>query len=212
MKHIVYLDLTFARAGPHGGGGADRAADAPGRPQAGVHAPEGFTGSPPIDSSQSYCSCCSSYCRSCCCCFSLCFCWRSSSVVGIFVSYRTSRAVGGGGGATVLLLVFSLLIQQTAVVAAAAAVAVLVAAVGIILLLVLMMLQNYPIADSLIALCLVFMSESRQFAVLLIRLKSSIVYLPDDTHSTPRVRPDSPHTAVRMYERMIEVMQSGYER
>ena len=41
MKHVVDLDLTVARAGPHDGG-AGRAADAPGGREVGGHAPEGL--------------------------------------------------------------------------------------------------------------------------------------------------------------------------
>lgn len=39
VKHVVDLDRTVARAGPHDGG-TSRAADAPGGPEVGVHAPE----------------------------------------------------------------------------------------------------------------------------------------------------------------------------
>ena len=42
VKHAVDLDLTVARAGPHEGG-TGRAADAPGGPEVGGHAPEGIT-------------------------------------------------------------------------------------------------------------------------------------------------------------------------
>ena len=42
VKRVVDLDLTVARAGPHDGG-IGRAADAPGGPVVGGHAPEGIT-------------------------------------------------------------------------------------------------------------------------------------------------------------------------
>ena len=42
LKYVVDLDLTVARAGPHDGG-AGRAANAPGRPEVGEHAPEEIT-------------------------------------------------------------------------------------------------------------------------------------------------------------------------
>ena len=42
VKHVVGLDLTVARAGPHDGG-TGRAADAPGGPEVGENAPEGIT-------------------------------------------------------------------------------------------------------------------------------------------------------------------------
>ena len=42
VKHVVDLNLTVARAGPHDGG-TGRAAGAPGGPEVGEHAPEGIT-------------------------------------------------------------------------------------------------------------------------------------------------------------------------
>ena len=42
VKHVVDLDPTVARTGPHDGG-AGRVADAPGGPEVGEHAPEGIT-------------------------------------------------------------------------------------------------------------------------------------------------------------------------
>ena len=41
-KHVIDLDLTVARTGPHDGG-AGRAADVPGRPEVGGHPPEEIT-------------------------------------------------------------------------------------------------------------------------------------------------------------------------
>ena len=42
VKHVVDLDLTVARTGPHDGG-AGKVADASGGPEGGEHAPEGIT-------------------------------------------------------------------------------------------------------------------------------------------------------------------------
>ena len=42
VKHVVDLDLTVARIGPHDGG-AGRVADAPGGPEVEEYAPNGIT-------------------------------------------------------------------------------------------------------------------------------------------------------------------------